>query len=161
MLKQLTLVAASVLLCPIAARTDTGSRGIRTGNLVNAQTSVSDGRFEPWRPSPTRSKRRHRKRHLAWEQAELAADGLYAHNLQDLEARFPRLTPMELRVCALAKAMLPSWKIGEILGICEKTVENHLRDTRLKLGLPPGTRLHHLLSSDGLSVEVAPVKEKS
>jgi DNA-binding CsgD family transcriptional regulator len=93
-------------------------------------------------------KRRQRKRNIAWEQAELASDGLYARNLREVEAQFPVLSPMQLRVCALVKAMLPNWKIADVLGITEKTVENHLRAARKRLGVAPGTRLHHLLASE-------------
>lgn len=89
--------------------------------------------------------RRQRKRNLSWEQAELASNGLYARNLKEIEEQHPILSPMQLRVCALVKAMLPNWKIGEMLGIAEKTVENHLRATRKRLGLAPGTRLNHFL----------------
>ena len=90
--------------------------------------------------------RMRRKRHLAWEEAELSLGGFYARNLESVRDRFPQLSPMELRVCALAKALLPSWRIGEILGISTKTVENHFRNTRIKLGLPRGTRMHRFLA---------------
>ncbi len=90
-------------------------------------------------------KRRRKERHFAWEEAELAISGTYARNLESCRERYPELSPMEHRVCALAKAMLPNWKIAEILGISERTVENHLRATRKKLGLPPGTRMHQVL----------------
>ena len=86
-----------------------------------------------------------RKRHLAWEQAELASGGLYARYLDEIAHRCPTLTPMELRVGALVKALLPSWKIGEFLGITEKTVENHRRNIRVKIGCEPGAPLLHKL----------------
>ena len=78
--------------------------------------------------------RNRKKRHLAWEQAELASGGLYARNLDEVARRFPQLTPMELRVCALVKALLPSWRIGEILSISEKAVENYRVKIRRKTG---------------------------
>ncbi len=94
---------------------------------------------------PIIRKRRERKHRLTWEQGELAAGGGYAQTLAEIETRHPELSLMECRVCALAKAMLPNWKIAQTLGICEKTVENHLRSTRIKLGLPPGTKMHRVL----------------
>jgi DNA-binding CsgD family transcriptional regulator len=51
---------------------------------------------------------------------------------------------MELRVAALVKGMLPSWKIAEMLGICEETVENHRVNIRHKLGLKQETLFHYL-----------------
>ncbi len=85
-----------------------------------------------------------RKRHLAWEQAELASGGLYARNFDEIVRRYPTLSMMECRVCALVKAMLPSWKIAEILGICEDTVENHRVNARRKMCLHSETLVHHL-----------------
>jgi DNA-binding CsgD family transcriptional regulator len=80
----------------------------------------------------------HRKRHLAWEQAELASGGFYAHNLDEIAHRYPTLTPMELRVSALVKAMLPSWKIAEMLCIKEESVERYRCRIRRKLGIHGG-----------------------
>src|SRR3954470_21684454 len=79
--------------------------------------------------------RKRRKRHLAWEQADLAAHGAYTQYLHEIADRYPQLTPMELRVAALVRAMLPSWKIGQMLGIEEVTVENHRVNIRHKLHL--------------------------
>jgi|GEM_PF-3915333 len=121
---------------PIAAR----SAIPLSGNGATRRVSSRLGQFP--------AKRRRRKRHIAWEQAELSSNGLYARNLQKIAVQFPTLSPMEQRVCALVKAGLPNWKAGELLGICEKTVENHLRGSRLRLGLPPGTRLATFLASE-------------
>ena len=114
-------------------------------DLPRYASRVAAGSTLPHREAP---RRRQRKRNIAWEQAELASDGLYARNLKDIEAQFPVLSPMQLRVCALVKAMLPNWKIADILGITEKTLENHLRAARKRLGIAPGTRLNHVLASN-------------
>src|SRR3989442_460296 len=76
--------------------------------------------------------RTRRKRHLAWEQAELASGGLYPRYLDEIAHRYPELSLMERRVAALVRAMLPSWKIAEMLVIAEKTVENHRIKIRRK-----------------------------
>jgi DNA-binding CsgD family transcriptional regulator len=89
-------------------------------------------------PSSVTKHRTRRKRHLAWEQAELASGGFYAHNLDEIAHRYPTLTPMELRVCALVKSMLPSWKIAEILCIKEESVERYRCRIRRKLGIHGG-----------------------
>jgi DNA-binding CsgD family transcriptional regulator len=75
------------------------------------------------------------KPHVLWEQAQIASGGFYSRNLEEIAHRYPTLTPQELRVCALVRAMLPNWKIGEMLGISEKTVENHRHSARLKMGV--------------------------
>ena len=75
------------------------------------------------------------KRHIAWEQIELESHGLYAENLHALAKRFPTLTRAELRVTALAKAMLKNHEIGTRLNICEETVQNHRSNIRRKFGL--------------------------
>jgi DNA-binding CsgD family transcriptional regulator len=91
------------------------------------------------------TKRRSRKkRHLAWEQAELISNGLYARYLSEISVHYPTLTPMELRVCALVKAMLPSWEIGQLLGISEKAVENYRVKARKKIGISGGRLASHL-----------------
>lgn len=92
-------------------------------------------------------RRRRRKRPIAWEQNELASTGTYARELETVCAHCPSLTLMEMRVCALVRAHLPNWQIAQKLGISEKTVENHLRSTRKKLGLAPGTRMHQELDA--------------
>ena len=68
-----------------------------------------------------------------WEQAVHDSGGLLARYVEALARKFPTLTPMELRVCALARDLLPSWRIAQILGICEKTVENHRTSARRKM----------------------------
>jgi len=106
-------------------------------NGVTATRTVLPGRFP--------AKQRRRKRQLAWEQKELASNGSYAQNFEAVCADCPQLSIMEARVCAMVRAALPNWKIAEMLGISERTVESHLRSTRKKLGLPPGTRMHREL----------------
>jgi FixJ family two-component response regulator len=97
--------------------------------------------------SNTLAKRRSRKkRHLAWEQAELISNGLYARYLADISVHYPTLTPMELRVCALVKAMLPSWEIGQLLGISEKAVENYRVKARKKIGICGERLSSHLVA---------------
>jgi DNA-binding NarL/FixJ family response regulator len=78
------------------------------------------------------------KRFVAWEQAELVSGGYYSKNLRDISTLFPSLTPMERRVAALVKAMLPSWKIAELLFLKEETVERYRCRIRRKLGLHGG-----------------------
>jgi DNA-binding CsgD family transcriptional regulator len=85
--------------------------------------------------------RQRRKKHLAWEQADLASGGYYSRNLEAIARTYPALTLMELRVSALVKAMLPSWRIAELFCITEKAVENYRVKIRRKTNCPD-TRLN-------------------
>jgi DNA-binding CsgD family transcriptional regulator len=87
-----------------------------------------------------------RKVHLAWEQAELMSHGIYGDFMQRIAARYPELSPTELRIAALVKAQMQSWRIAELLGICEDTVENHRIHIRRKIGHIDGTLQEHLKS---------------
>ncbi|MDP4200001.1 MAG: LuxR C-terminal-related transcriptional regulator [Bacteroidota bacterium] len=94
------------------------------------------------------TKRRSRaKRHIAWEQAELASGGFYAQNLHEVAERYPMLTPMERRVAALVMAMLPSWRIAEILCIREASVERYRCRIRRKLDLHGGWLQEYLATA--------------
>ncbi len=86
-------------------------------------------------PPPPVKKRNRRKTHLGWEQADRDSNGLYTHNAESLARKFRKLTPMELRVCAMVKEMLPSWRIAERFGITEKAVENYRVHARKKMGI--------------------------
>ncbi len=77
---------------------------------------------------------RRRKRYSAWERADAESGGIYSENVRSLVQEYPTLTPMELRVAAMVKAMLPSWRIGELLCISEKSVENYRVKIRRKTG---------------------------
>ena len=87
----------------------------------------------PMLVAPRRAPRR-RKRHLAWEEADHATGGIYMRNVETIARKFPTLTPMELRVAAMVKAMLPSWRIAELLAIDERTVDNYRVKIRRKTG---------------------------
>jgi DNA-binding NarL/FixJ family response regulator len=92
------------------------------------------------------SQKRNRKRpHIVWEQIDLASNGFYARNLADIEKKFPNLTPMQCRVCALVKAGLPSWRIAEMLGLSERTIENHRHNAHQAIGCEAFERLEEAL----------------
>jgi DNA-binding NarL/FixJ family response regulator len=85
--------------------------------------------------------RSRRKRHLAWEEADSQSNGLYGHYLREIAQRFPTLTLMELKTCALIKGLKGSWEISDILGVSEHTIENHRVNIRRKIGLQEGVSL--------------------
>lgn len=95
--------------------------------------------------SPSPAAPRRRDRHIAWEQTELASRGRYARTIGELEAQFPMLSKAELRICALLRNVESVTMIAELLGVRVKTIENHKRNIRKKLGLAPGASiLEHL-----------------
>jgi DNA-binding CsgD family transcriptional regulator len=81
-----------------------------------------------------RGRAHRRKNHSAWLEADRASGGAYGREIDEIARRYPALTLMEQRVCVLVKAMLPSWRIAELLCISEKTVENHRINARKKIG---------------------------
>ncbi len=87
------------------------------------------------------------KKHQAWEQVDRESGGLYATQLLDLKMQFPMLTPSELRVCTLVRAMLPTREIARRLHIDERTVENHRIRVRRKLGLRKQNLVQYLIAA--------------
>jgi len=97
--------------------------------------------------SPASSKRPSRaKRNFAWEQIVIESHGFYAENLHKISTQFPELTPAELRVCTLVKAMLYNWQIAEKLAITESSVERCRLRIRRKLGLQKENLVKYLIS---------------
>lgn len=101
------------------------------------------GSRAPGTTPPVKKRRNRRKAHIAWEQADRDSGGVLTHNAETLAEKFRKLTPMELRVCAMVKVLLPSWKIAELLGIDERTVESHRLHARRKMKI----RLRNPLTS--------------
>lgn len=84
------------------------------------------------------------KRHFVWEQIERESHGAYSAHLLEFAQRYPSLTPMELRVCALIKARLSTGEIAKTLVIKPKTVENYRIKIRRKIGITRGTLARHI-----------------
>ena len=82
-----------------------------------------------------------KKIHVAWEEADEKAGGLYGRYVREIAGSFPTLTTMELKTCALVKALKESWEISDLLGVSEHTIENHRVNIRRKLGLTKGAKL--------------------
>jgi DNA-binding CsgD family transcriptional regulator len=84
------------------------------------------------------------KRHIVWEKIERESHGAYTPHLLEFAVRYPSLTPMELRVCALIKARLSTGDIAKTLMIKPKTVENYRIKIRRKIGITRGTLARHI-----------------
>ena len=94
----------------------------------DSQTSRAEATQKPSRKS--RAKENH-----AWSGHVLATGGLCDEHLRQIAHVYPHLSPCELRVAALVRGMLSSTEIGDVLGINERTVENHRMMIRRKIGL--------------------------
>ncbi len=122
---------------------------------VNPQLTINSYRsllhaapVHPYTHTPNIKPRRSRaKRHRAWEALDRESDGIYSAHLQELAARFPMLSPMELMIGALIKGMMQSHEICEKLSIELKTVENHRNHIRKKLGLTAENLVCYLVGS--------------
>jgi DNA-binding CsgD family transcriptional regulator len=95
----------------------------------------------------TRKRRSRAKRRSEWEEEQILKGAPYAHYIREIAARYPTLTPQEIRVCACIKLMMTSWQIAEKLSITEKSVENLRTKARRKMQLRITDRLHTHLAS--------------
>jgi DNA-binding CsgD family transcriptional regulator len=95
----------------------------------------------------SKNRRSRRKIHACWEDADRLSNGLYSRYVQEIARAYPTLTSMELKTCALIKALKCSWEISDLLGVSEHTIENHRVHIRRKFGLTKGSNLFSRLFS--------------
>lgn len=94
----------------------------------------------------TRKRRSRAKRRSEWEEVQFRTNAPYARYIGEISARYPTLTPQEVRVCACVKLMMTSWQIGQRLHVTEKSVDELRRRARRKMNLSNKVRLlPHLL----------------
>jgi DNA-binding CsgD family transcriptional regulator len=94
--------------------------------------------------SPHSHRRSRAKDHLLWLDIEQSSEA-YSRNFIEIARHYPTLSRQELRISALVKAELPSWKIGEMLYISEHAVEKHRSGIRQKMQLPHEINLQTFL----------------
>ena len=75
------------------------------------------------------------KRCTGWEQLATESGGRLESDAHELAHLYPDLTPGELRVAVLVKCGFSSYKIGEVVGIKEESVERVRVRIRQKVGL--------------------------
>ncbi len=80
-----------------------------------------------------------------WEKFEHDFETANRGFMQTLAKRFPTLSPMELKICALIKLNLPTKDIARLLAISPRTVEVHRRNARRKMRLRSKTNLTNFL----------------
>ncbi len=73
--------------------------------------------------------------------------------VQNISARFPSLTPIELRVCSLVHMGLSTREIAGIMNIGERSVESHRYRLRKKLGLSKEADLYVFLQEESQKKE--------
>lgn len=72
---------------------------------------------------------------------------IHAPFMELMKHRYPTLTTMELKICALLKMKLTSSNICSILFLSKRTVEFHRLNIRKKMGLSKNDDIHVILSS--------------
>ena len=82
-----------------------------------------------------------------WQRFEQEFQHVHLGFVQMLSERYPRLTPTELKVCALLKINLSNKEIGKLLSVSLRNVESHRYSIRKKLGLPSDVNLSSYLAS--------------
>jgi tetratricopeptide (TPR) repeat protein/DNA-binding CsgD family transcriptional regulator len=76
-----------------------------------------------------------------WQRFEAQFETVHPEFIKRLLERAPKLTPAELKVCALLKINMASKEIAELLKISSRTVEHQRASIRRKLKLGPDTNL--------------------
>lgn len=82
-----------------------------------------------------------------WDSVEQQFQSIHPGFLKKLSELCPKLTPMELKICALLKLNISSKQIATFLCASVRTVDNHRLHIRQKLELPPDTNLTTYLAS--------------
>lgn len=72
---------------------------------------------------------------------------VHAPFMELMKQRYPTLTTMELKICALLKMKLTSSNICSILFLSKRTVEFHRLNIRKKMGLSKNDDIHVILNS--------------
>lgn len=76
-----------------------------------------------------------------WERFEQEFQRIHHDFLERLSQRCPRLTPAELKVCAMLKINLSNKEIANLLSVSLRNIESHRYSIRRKLGLPSEVNL--------------------
>jgi tetratricopeptide (TPR) repeat protein/DNA-binding CsgD family transcriptional regulator len=81
-----------------------------------------------------------------WGQFEEKFKLVHPGFIQLLSQRYPKLSPAELKVCAMLKINLSNKEIMKLLSVSLRNVESHRYSIRKKLGLPSDTNLSVFLA---------------
>jgi AraC family transcriptional regulator, chitin signaling transcriptional activator len=86
-----------------------------------------------------------------WETFENQFNAVHRDFLGRLSAKFPALTPTELKIATMIKLNLPSKAIANLFCLSARTIENHRLSIRKKIGLPGDANLASFFTSFGSS----------
>ncbi len=81
-----------------------------------------------------------------WNLFEQQFDRVHQDFMRTLAERYPSLTPMELKICALTKMDLSTKEIAKMLFVSVRNVQNHRYRLRKKLKLDPEANLVSFLT---------------
>jgi AraC family transcriptional regulator, chitin signaling transcriptional activator len=84
-----------------------------------------------------------------WQRFQREFENVHRDFLATLSERCPKLSPTELRVCALLKINLSNKEIADLLAVTLRNVESHRYSIRKKLMLPSEVNLAAWMASFG------------
>jgi DNA-binding CsgD family transcriptional regulator len=73
--------------------------------------------------------------HETWDSFRRSFERSYPHFMVSLSTKCPALTPVELKICALIRASIPTKEISAMISTSKRAIENHRYHIRQKLGL--------------------------
>ena len=83
---------------------------------------------------------------IDWQKFESQFTSVHPEFTGKLEAKYPALTPQEVRMCSLVRVGLRNPEIVKLLCLSERTLENHRFNIRKKLALRTEQSLQEFLS---------------
>jgi tetratricopeptide (TPR) repeat protein/DNA-binding CsgD family transcriptional regulator len=83
---------------------------------------------------------------INWTKFDAEFRATYPEFQSKLVQRYPELTGMEMKVCALLKLKLTSADIAKVLCLSDRSVEGHRLRIRKKMGLAQGEDVHIVLA---------------
>src|SRR5665213_213544 len=83
---------------------------------------------------------------INWEKFEAQFIAVHPDFKAKLEAKYPTLTPQEVRMCSLVRVGLRNPEIAKLLCLSERTLENHRFNIRKKFSIKTEQSLHDFLT---------------
>lgn len=83
--------------------------------------------------------------HESWDSFRRSFERLYPQFMLTLSTKCPALTPIELKICAMVRASIPTKEISEMISTSRRAIENHRYHIRQKLGLGTKDNLNTFL----------------
>jgi DNA-binding CsgD family transcriptional regulator/tetratricopeptide (TPR) repeat protein len=84
---------------------------------------------------------------VSWQEFDTQFGEVHPEFLDTLTKRFPKLTPMERKICALLRLNLNSPDIAKLLFLSERNIQNHRYRLRKKLSLSSDANIYEFLTA--------------